>query len=109
LPPQQGLPFRVNVPVVIIGRLAINQSSQGQGLGAGLVVDALRRSQHLADLIGIRAVEVDSFDTGACDFYLTFGFIPFRDDARHLFLPIQTIRRLKLPPLSSDSLESRDT
>lgn len=89
----KGLP-RIDVPVVLIGRLAVDQSMQGRGLGALLLVDALRRSMQISEQVGIRAVEVDAFDDAARNFYLKFGFRSLRDDPRHLFLPMHEIRRL---------------
>ena len=94
----KGLP-RLDVPVVLIGRLAVDQSVQGQGLGALLLVDALRRSLQISGQVGIRAVEVDALDDAAMNFYFKFGFRPLLDDSRHLFLPMHEIRKLKLDPL----------
>ncbi|MEZ6067126.1 MAG: hypothetical protein R3B90_15805 [Planctomycetaceae bacterium] len=54
----KGLP-RIDMPVVSIGRLAIDLTLQGKGLGEFLLIDALRRAQYLASKIGIRAVEVE--------------------------------------------------
>jgi ribosomal protein S18 acetylase RimI-like enzyme len=65
-----------------------------------LLVDALRRAQHLADQIGIRAVEVDAINEAARAFYEKYGFVRLRDDSRHLFLPMRVIRKLQLPRLS---------
>lgn len=49
--------------------------------------------------VGIRAVEVDAIDAAARSFYLKYGFLALKDDVNHLFLPMATIRQLKLPPL----------
>ena len=95
----KGLPH-IDIPVVLLGRLAVDQSVQGQGLGELLLVDALRRAQHLADQVGVRAVEVDAIDDQARAFYAKYGFVQLVDDANHLFLPMQVIRKLTLPPLS---------
>jgi GNAT superfamily N-acetyltransferase len=96
LPPDaaKGLP-RLDVPVVLLGRLAVDLTVQGQGLGSILLIDALRRTAQLAREIGIRAVKVDAIDDAARSFYLKFGFRPLLDDPRHLFLPMQEIRKLK--------------
>lgn len=94
----KGLP-RLDVPVALLGRLAVDRPTQGQGLGAELLIDALRRVQHLADRIGIRAVEVDAIDESAKRFYERHGFVPLLDDPRHLFLTLRVIRALKLPAL----------
>jgi GNAT superfamily N-acetyltransferase len=94
----KGLP-RLDIPVVLLGRLAVDRSVLGQGLGSLLLVDALRRAQHLAEHVGIRAVEVDAVDDAARQFYLRFGFVPLLDDPNHLFLSIRVIRKLNLPPI----------
>jgi GNAT superfamily N-acetyltransferase len=94
----KGLP-QLDVPVVLIGRLAVDQTAQGQGLGALLLVDALRRSVQISEQVGIRAVEVDALDSAARNFYLKFGFRSLLDDPRHLFLPMHEIRKLKLDPV----------
>jgi GNAT superfamily N-acetyltransferase len=94
----KGLP-RLDLPVVLIGRMAVDQSVQGQGVGALLLVDALRRSMQISEQVGIRAVEVDALDDTARDFYMKFGFRSLLDDPRHLFLPMHEIRKLQLDPL----------
>jgi GNAT superfamily N-acetyltransferase len=77
----------------------VDRSTQGQGLGAFLLVDALRRSQFIAEQIGVRAVEVDAIDEAARRFYVKFGFTPLLDDPKHLFLAMHVIRKLNLPPV----------
>ena len=91
----RGLP-RLDIPVVLIGRLAVDRNTQGTGLGASLLVDALRRSLQISEQVGIRAVDVDALDQDARSFYQKFGFRSLLDDPRHLFLPIHEIRKLKL-------------
>ena len=93
----KGLP-QIDVPAVLIGRLAIDSTLQGQGLGEFLLLDALRRIQCLSSKIGIQAVEVDAIDTSAVRFYQKYGFLSLRDDSQHLFLPMKVIRKLKFPP-----------
>ena len=93
----KGLP-RLDVPVVLIGKLAVDRSVQGQGLGALLLVDALRRSLQISEQVGIGAVEVDAIDDAARNFYLKFGFRSLLDDPRHPFLTMAEVRKLKLDP-----------
>ncbi len=95
----KGLP-KIDVPVVLLGRLAVDRAVQRQGLGSLLVVDALRRAQHVSEHSGVRAVEVHAADEAARGFYLKLGFVPLCDDRQHLFLPMPTIRALALPPLA---------
>ena len=94
----KGLP-RLDVPVVLLGRLAVHHGMQGHGLGTFLLIDALRRVQPIAEHIGVRAIEVDAIDDSARSFYMKFGFNPLLDDPRHLYLSMQVIRKLNLPGL----------
>ena len=80
------------VPVVLIARLAVDASSQGQKLGEKLLIDALSRCLDLAEQLGVHAVEVDAIDDQSRSFYLKYGFVSLKDDPRHLFLPVATIR-----------------
>ena len=100
LPAKQtkGLPY-IDMPVVLIGRLAVDSSVQKQKLGEFLLLDALRRAEYLAGKIGIRAVEVDAIDEAARRFYEKYGFLSLVDDPCHMFLPMKVIRKLRLPPL----------
>jgi GNAT superfamily N-acetyltransferase len=61
------------VPVVVLGRLAIARSHQGQGLGRALFQDAARRVMHAADAIGIRALLVHALSDEAKAFHLRLG------------------------------------
>jgi GNAT superfamily N-acetyltransferase len=81
------------IPAILIGKLAVDKSAQGQGLGRELIVDALLRSVKIAQEIGIFAVRVDAIDLKAKEFYLKYGFIPLQDKPLALFLPIKTIAR----------------
>jgi ribosomal protein S18 acetylase RimI-like enzyme len=93
----KGMP-RIDVPVVLLGRLAVDRSVQGQGLGETLLLDALRRTSHISEQIGVCAVEVDAINDAAKRFYMKFGFVPLLDDERHLFLSMKKVRNLQLPP-----------
>ncbi len=100
LPAEQakGLPA-IDVPVVLLGRLAVDKVVQGRGLGEHLLLDALRRAAHISQHVGVRAVEVHALGDDARRFYLKYGFVALRDDRHHLFLPMEVVRQLKLPPL----------
>jgi GNAT superfamily N-acetyltransferase len=63
------------VPVVILGRLAIDQSMQGQGLGAALLRDAVERTEAAAAILGIRGLLVHAISEEAKLFYVSFGFL----------------------------------
>jgi GNAT superfamily N-acetyltransferase len=84
------------VPVVHLGRLAVDGRFHGQGLGKRLLVDALRRIFVISQSVGIHAVEVVAIDDAARTFYLKYGFSPLLDNVNHLYLPIKTIGKLRL-------------
>ncbi len=82
------------VPVILLGRLAVDQSAQGQRLGEKLLIDALQRSLELSQFLGVHAVEVDAIDAEAKAFYERYGFTCLPGQALHLYLAIDTIRVL---------------
>lgn len=87
---------RYPTPVALLGRLAVDESTKGQGLGKILLLDALRRVLLLTDQLGIFAVEVHAITPEAKSFYLKYGFTPLLDDEMHLYLTLKDIRRLGL-------------
>lgn len=87
---------RYPIPVAHLGRLAVDQSMQGHGLGEDLLIDALARIMRAADKIGIHAVEVVAINDSARRFYLKYGFTPLADDEQHLYLPLSAVRKLGL-------------
>jgi GNAT superfamily N-acetyltransferase len=62
------------VPVVVLGRLAIERGYQGQGLGRALIRDAAQRVLQAAEVIGIRGIIVHAISLEAKAFYLATGF-----------------------------------
>lgn len=84
-------PSYTNLPVTLLGRLAVDQNYQGQRLGERLLIDALKRSYDISkDSVGSIAVLVDPLDSQAVSFYESYGFILIPDRGR-MFLPMQTI------------------
>jgi ribosomal protein S18 acetylase RimI-like enzyme len=81
------------VPVVHLGRLAVDRSVAGQGLGERLLVEALRIALRASESVGAFAVEVVAKNEAARAFYAKYGFVPLDDDRLHLYLPMGTIRR----------------
>jgi GNAT superfamily N-acetyltransferase len=64
------------VPSVILARLAVDKTAQGQGLSETLLIDAFRRTLELSETLGTHAVEVDAIDEQARAFYESYGFVP---------------------------------
>ena len=89
------LPRYPVLPGILLGRLAVDKSMQGQKIGLYLLMDALKRSVIVSHQIGIVAVIVDAKDAAAVAFYKHFGFIAFEENQYRLFLPLSTIRQLE--------------
>jgi len=92
LPSSTGkkLPRYPTVPMVRMGRLAVDQAFRGQGLGSALLADALGRAARSE--MAAHALMVDAKDAGAANFYQHHGFIALPDSPRTLFLPLASVR-----------------
>jgi GNAT superfamily N-acetyltransferase len=62
------------IPVMLLARLAASTAAQGQGIGMGLLQDAIRRTLNVAEQAGIRALLTHPIDDDAARFYQRFGF-----------------------------------
>jgi GNAT superfamily N-acetyltransferase len=80
------------VPVMVLGRLAVDRHHAGQRIGSGLLRDAMRRTLRVSIDAGVRALIVHAIDDEAINFYTKYGFQVFPPEDRTLFLPIETLR-----------------
>lgn len=98
LPPelikQLNLPRYERIGASLLGRLARDLTYKGKGVGELLLVDALKRSLAMSRQIASAAVVVDAKDEKAHKFYQDFGFIPFPESRKRLFLPMVTVEQL---------------
>lgn len=62
------------IPVVVLGRLAIDLAHQGQQLGAALLKDAVLRASAVSQQVGVKALLVHALNDRAKTFYLNYGF-----------------------------------
>ena len=88
------LPRYPQLPVALLGRLAVDQRVKGQGMGQFLLMDALRRSLDAAMHIGAMAVLVDAKDDAAHAFYRHLSFLPLQGQQHRLFLSMKTVASL---------------
>lgn len=79
------------VPVIVLGRLAVDLSEQGHGLGGALVAEAMRRAAQASMIVGARALLVHALDDRLAGMYESLGFKRFNEGSRTLYLPIRTI------------------
>jgi GNAT superfamily N-acetyltransferase len=82
------------VPVILLARLAVDRGSQGIGLGAALLRDALKRAHNASEIIGVRAILVHAKDEKARRFYEHFDFDPSPIEPLQLFLLVKEVARL---------------
>jgi len=87
---QRGL-ARHEVPVFRLGRLAVDVSVQGKGLGGQLLLTAGRRCLLVAAQAGGVALLIDAKNKKAAKWYASFGAMPLLDDPLVLLLPFKTI------------------
>jgi len=80
------------VPIMVLGRLAVLQSLQGKGFGTGLLRDAMQRTLTVAEIVGARALVVHALNDKAAEFYQHFGFEPSPLNERTFVLPLETIK-----------------
>lgn len=81
------------VPVLILGRLAVDRQAQGIKLGAALLQDAVRRALAVAQNTGVRALLVHALHERAQQFYERYGFQPSPVHPLTLMLRLGTVRR----------------
>lgn len=63
------------LPVIVLGRLAVDTEWAGLGVGSGLLKDAVIRSIQASALIGVRALLCHAIDDEAVSFYAKHGFV----------------------------------
>ncbi len=84
------------VPAAVLGRLAVDRSHQGRGLGEILLMDTIRRTLRASEALAVHAIIVDAKHGQAKAFYERYGFRSFVTTPRRLFLPLETFTKLPL-------------
>lgn len=87
---QKLLPRYPLVSATLIGRLAVDSSEQGTGIGRILLTSALQKAYENADVVGSSMVIVDAINESAAKFYAAHGFIRLPESMR-LVLPMRAI------------------
>ena len=78
---------RYPVPVALIGRLAVNSTNQGKGIGSILLADACLKVAQASSVLAVAGIIVDAKDETAIAFYEHFGFIQLPGQPDRLMLP----------------------
>jgi GNAT superfamily N-acetyltransferase len=89
LPPEHAkrLPRYDAIPAALVGCLARDEKVRGEGVGALLLADAVRRVIGAARSLAVFAIVVEAMDEKAAAFYRDFGFAPFPSRPLRLFMP----------------------
>ncbi|MDO8846750.1 MAG: GNAT family N-acetyltransferase [Methylicorpusculum sp.] len=77
------------IPVAILGRLAVDKSFQGKGLGVALLQDAVVRTAQAGGILGIRGLLVHALSIEAKAFYEHHGFVASPTQAMTLILSLK--------------------
>ena len=77
------------IPMTILGRLAVDQKFQGQGIGAALLQDAVLRAGQAGHIVGSRGILVHAISEEAHAFYTRYGFTGTPNHPMTLVLPIR--------------------
>lgn len=85
---------RYPIPCVLIGKLAVDRSVQGRGLGRLLLWEALRMAVEASAEIAAYAVIVDAVDEEARRFYLHNGFAGLPVNKKRLAVSIRSLREV---------------
>lgn len=98
-PPRVRRNMPTDIPVMVIGRLAVHRDWQGRGLGLDLVRDAVLRTVNAAEIVGIRALLVHALSDEARIFYEGCGFRPSPTNPMTLMATLGDVRKaLDLEP-----------
>lgn len=80
------------IPVMVLGRLAVDRRAQGIKLGAALLQDAVNRALHVAHNTGVRALLVHALHEQAKQFYVHYGFQESPLQPLTLMLRLNTVK-----------------
>lgn len=80
------------LPILLLGRLAIDMNYHNKGIGSALLRDAMIRTLHVADDAGIFAILVHALSKEAKQFYLSRGFVESPLQPMTLMMTLETVR-----------------
>ncbi len=86
------------LPVLLLGRLAVDKRCHNQGIGQALLRDAMLRAVNVASEAGVFALLVHALSDAARQFYLSRGFVESPLQPMTLLMTIETIRSILLEP-----------
>lgn len=82
------------IPVMVLGRLAVDTGYQELGIGKGLLKDAILRTFNVSQNVGIKALLVHALSDSAKHFYKRYGFVQSPLEEMTLMLAMNDIEKL---------------
>lgn len=93
-PARESRGWPQHVPSVHLGRLAVDQDFQGQGLGDYLMIAAIEVTLETAEKVDVAALELWAINDDLLKFYARYRLLSLLDDAHRLYLPLREARKL---------------
>jgi GNAT superfamily N-acetyltransferase len=93
---QRNMPDQL--PVLLLGRLAVDRRYHNLGLGTALLRDAMLRAVHIARDAGVFALMVHALNEPAKQFYLSRGLVQSPLQPMTLFMTLATVRKILAEP-----------
>jgi GNAT superfamily N-acetyltransferase len=88
------LPRYPLLPATLLSRLAVDNAQRGKGFGELMLVDALKRAFNASIQVASLVVIAEALDENAANFYMKYGFQPFKQDSMKFYLPVKSIEQL---------------
>jgi len=82
------------LPAILLGRLAVDQTFRGRGFGELLLIDSLKRALASSKVTGAAVVVVDAKGEAGSNFYQRYGFKRFVGVVDRLFIPMETLEKM---------------
>lgn len=95
---RRNMPDPLPLPLLLLGRLAIDRRVHNQGLGSALLRDAMMRAVAVASDAGVFAMMVHAISPEAKQFYLSRGFVQSPLQPMTLIMTLETVRLILTEP-----------
>lgn len=82
------------IPILVLGRLAVDQQHSARGLGSHMLKEAMLRTLDVSRISAVRALVVHAISAEAVEFYVRYGFQISPTNPYTLLLPIETLQEL---------------
>lgn len=99
--PAQAKKPPLDMPTVLLARLAVDRRFQGQGVGEWCLSQIFEQVVTIANVSAVAALEVEALDDRAARYYAHYGFVALQNAPHHLYLPTARLREYLTTKLAS--------